>query len=131
MRIIRFETPTAASVTTDWSTIWTFAHERATAGYLNLEIENVGAVDFTDLQLEVRDHASGEWYAYLTGADWADTGIPYRMLATTDLKTLAGTTIGHAQVYLNASQAVRLRAKVGASTTTAKVRGTFAADGKD
>ena len=110
----RISTATAVTVGTSFTTVLTIVmggRERQ----LNLEVENTGGSNaLTDVQIQCRDHPGGEWYSEFAASEIEEFG---------GLKTLAHSSIAHAKINVAGMDAVRLQAKVGASTTTVAARG--------
>lgn len=129
MREVLFESPVGVGVgSTGYTTVWTFSSVRGMSGVLNLEIVNTGIITLDDLKLQVQDTPGGEWYDYLAGADWQNSLLAYRLAATSNLPGLTGEEIGHAQVRIYAAHQVRLQGKSMATSTSVRVRGTYAED---
>ena len=85
-------------------------------GWLNLEFDNTGANALTDCTVQVKDHSSGEYYDYITGAEWAeDTNNVLHLSASPE--TLADGTKAHATIALFGFYAVKVTATAGTATT--------------
>ena len=92
----------------------------------SIEIENVGAVAFSDCELQVKDHVDGEWYTIITGAEWASTSTNWiRRVGPTVPNTLGATTLIHVLIDIGAAYGIRIRAKTASSTTTANLKMTI------
>ena len=91
--------------------------------FLNVEISNVGAggtnAALNHFKIQLRDHVSGDWYDYLTDADFQSLVNPNVLFCTTVLpQTLAAGAQAHVHVRINAAASVRLQASVAAGTGT-------------
>ena len=131
----RFETATAAAVTTAFSTIYT-SPPLDVGGKVSCEVENVtGGAAFTDFLVAIQSHPEGEWVTLAdaddfaadflkAGAGDATSPLPWVLFASTAIKTLATGDIAHIQFDVGRAYRFRLQGKCG-TTTTAKARGNF------
>lgn len=89
---------------------------------VNLEVQNTGANAFTDFVIRLKDHASGSFYDYISGADLISTTNANVLYWSVDLRTLAGGATGHIIFRCHSAYALQIQAK-RTTTTTAVVLG--------
>jgi hypothetical protein len=95
--------------------------------YATLEVENaVGGQALSGFTVQIKDHPAGEFYTFLTGADFDSTVISNMLYAsTTGPHELGADAKAHTHIRLNGAYAFRLLAKTASGTATVSLRGTI------
>ena len=121
-----FQTPGFVDVTATLTTIVT-AIPGTFFRTLCAEIENLTALkNLTVFVLQLQDYEGGEWYNYLSAADWADAGNLNRLYVEEDPSSLVTGHISHIHVRINNAYGVRLQANcTAAEATKVRIHGTF------
>jgi len=91
-----------------------------------VEVENIddgNTQSLSDFKMQLRDHPSGEWYDWISGASWTNGAISEIEFCTTQgPQDLPHTTLAHAHIRIPAVEGVRFQAKVAANTTNVKTK---------
>lgn len=91
---------------------------------VNLEIVNAGAAALSDFKVQARDHSNGEWYDFLTAADFA--GEPSDTMPDVSTESPASLAAGHLTHVVfrpRAAIMIRVMAQTAGAATTVSVRG--------
>lgn len=112
------ETSAAVTVTTDLTTILSLTL-RGRASVLAVEVNNTGATAFNAFQVQVQFHPDGQWFTLKSVFSAADALL---LFYSTDPAALAGGADAGLLVKISTAYAVRVRASVGSSTTTATAK---------
>ena len=119
-----FEISVAA--TTAYPSSSTGAQELLVGGQLalNLEIENQALTDMNGFKIQMKDHANGEWYDFITNTEIA-AGVADNFLflsGTLPSATPAGSKT-HMHIRATACKFMRFLPKLASSTGTVMIRG--------
>jgi hypothetical protein len=123
MSYTSFTKPIAASTVLAYSEALTVAGELA----VSLEISNGSGQAIDNFKVQARDHASGEWYDFITTADIdaviADAPTGNILFVAGDPGGLANGAKAHLHIRANGVQAIRFGATIASSSGTITIRG--------
>jgi hypothetical protein len=120
---------TTATTTTGGVVIGSAIVIRGWQTVFNIELVNSGAPPLANFYIDLQDHPDGEFYAFLSGTDFAGDMTDLMFCSTTVPNTLAGGGTAHVIFRVHSAYAVRFRAlcddNILGSTTTVKIRGSY------
>jgi hypothetical protein len=94
---------------------------------VNVEVVNaLGGSTLSAFSVELQDHPEGEWYSYLSGADFDAASGNLTFVTTTGPQELPANAKAHAHINPRAAYAIRFKAAgvaAAAPASTVTVRG--------